>query len=778
MHSVWLSFCLLFLTSVVALSQTPGFRSQRLADQPLSSRTGLRSERLAKLQERRLARLSGDEAQPHFRGRLRSQGIARALVDTTVGEGSWTTLADGSRVWRLAITSPEAWGIRIHLHEFHVGGGRVWVYLNGQSRDASEFAGPYTADGVHSDGDFWTEPIPGDSVVLEYAPAAGDSSERPPFVVDRILHLYSPVATNPQPQRSLQVQSDSLTVLDGPSESVPGTASLHAATPGVQSKCSPDVRCYSAWTTQSNAVASISFVEGQYSYSCTGSLIEDPSGKGQPTFLTAGHCVSTDEVARTVVSYFDYQAPTCGGTPPSYFDVPRVNGARHLMSRAVTEGDFSILQLSGQPPSSATRLSLAANPDPPVGEQVVGIHHPGRVEGGSSEPNSKRISFGTESRPQNVNVAGAIVPADRSLVVQWTPGQGYTEPGSSGSPLFSKDGKLLGVLSAGAEEGFTSACNPTTAIGVYSKLSVYMADITGFFNPGSPATPAPPTNTPGTATGSTTACELRFASPPSPIAADAGSWESSFSLTDGCQYTLTTTARWISASYSAAGPNARSLKIQAAPNTSATARTATVWARNSARDLQAYRILQRPANGAQRFADVTSEHPFADHIQLLAEQGVATNCSPNNFCPDAPMTRSELAVFLVRSYLKSDTFSFQATPYFSDVPASHPNFRYIQKVRELGFTLGCTATTYCPDSTVTRGQIAPFLVRMLYGDSFPYSQRPWFNDVPVNGTAYPYIQKLRDLGITSGCTATDFCESLPNTRGEMAVFLIRAFYSN
>ena len=77
----------------------------------------------------------------------------------------------------------------------------------------------------------------------------------------------------------------------------------------------------------------------------------------------------------------------------------------------------------------------------------------------------------------------------------------------------------------------------------------------------------------------------------------------------------------------------------------------------------------------------------------------------------------EASVFVIRGKMKAlfgDAFTYPATPYFLDVPATDPSFPYIQKMRELGYTSGCTAppaANFCPWSTLTRDQISVFLVR-------------------------------------------------------------------
>jgi hypothetical protein len=134
-----------------------------------------------------------------------------------------------------------------------------------------------------------------------------------------------------------------------------------------------------------------------------------------------------------------------------------------------------------------------------------------------------------------------------------------------------------------------------------------------------------------------------------------------------------------------------------------------------------------------------------------------------------------MAVFLVRAILGSDTFKYSSTPYFTDVPANHPFFQWVQKLKEMGITSGCSATAFCPDSNVTRAQTAVFIVRAIYGTGvdFAYSHTPYFTDVP-DDIYFPAIQKMRQLGITNGCTSTQYCPNDSLTRGQMAVFIVRA----
>jgi hypothetical protein len=119
---------------------------------------------------------------------------------------------------------------------------------------------------------------------------------------------------------------------------------------------------------------------------------------------------------------------------------------------------------------------------------------------------------------------------------------------------------------------------------------------------------------------------------------------------------------------------------------------------------------------AQSFNDVTS--PYRDSANLMLRRAITIGCSlyPPLYCPADTLTRGQAAVFVIRAIFNSlsgngEKFTYSPTPYFTDVPVSHPYFAYVQKMKELGITTGCTSYTYCPDDPVTNGQMAVFTVR-------------------------------------------------------------------
>jgi subtilisin family serine protease len=114
------------------------------------------------------------------------------------------------------------------------------------------------------------------------------------------------------------------------------------------------------------------------------------------------------------------------------------------------------------------------------------------------------------------------------------------------------------------------------------------------------------------------------------------------------------------------------------------------------------------------FNDVFSSDWYFGYVQKMKEQNITSGCGSNSFCPYMSIDRAQLAVFLVKAKLGTDTFSYIQTPYFIDVPQNHWAFKYIQKLKELGITSGYPDGTYKPANVVRRDEMAAFLVRAFF----------------------------------------------------------------
>src|ERR1019366_3124192 len=184
------------------------------------------------------------------------------------------------------------------------------------------------------------------------------------------------------------------------------------------------------------------------------------------------------------------------------------------------------------------------------------------------------------------------------------------------------------------------------------------------------------------------------------------------------------------------------------------------------------------------FADIQPTDFDATAAGLLAQYGITAGCGNNDFCPNANVTRAQMAIFMVRAIQGGDNFTFSALPYFTDVQTTDFGFKWIQKMKELGITAGCGTNTYCPNDNVTRAQMAIFIVRARLGvnlagspPSFTYSTTPSFTDVAATDFGFAWIQRMKRDSVTAGCTATTYCPNDPVTRGQMAIFIMRAAFN-
>ncbi len=113
-----------------------------------------------------------------------------------------------------------------------------------------------------------------------------------------------------------------------------------------------------------------------------------------------------------------------------------------------------------------------------------------------------------------------------------------------------------------------------------------------------------------------------------------------------------------------------------------------------------------------------------------------------------------------------------STGDFSDVPSSFWAYVYIQAIYNSGMTVGCGSGNYCPSEDAARDQMAAFIIRALYGENFTYTPTPYFSDVPATDNFFKYIQKLKDLNITTLSGA--YLPSEDVTRAQMAACIVRA----
>ncbi|MCB1034384.1 MAG: trypsin-like peptidase domain-containing protein, partial [Acidobacteria bacterium] len=366
-----------------------------------------------------LAVLADEDAAREAAGEpYRFAQTAPLAVRTPATAGSWETLADGSRLWRLRIASPGARSLNFGFTRFHLPeGARLLIY----APDESVAIRPYTAADNRPHGELWTPVLPSPEAVLELSVPAereGEVELELPFVQQGyrgFAHLVAPAAT-------------------GPFENVAGASGA----------CNVDVVCPEgdAWREEIPAVG-VYTVNG--TWTCTGAMVNNTSYDQTPYFLTANHCSVNSGNSSGVVIYWNFENSTCrpvgsgasGGSGDGSLSEFTTGSTWRASSSA---SDFTLIELNSAP-DPAWEISFAGwDATGANATSAVAIHHPNTDE--------KRISFENDPTVTS-SYLGTSSPGDGTHVriVDWD--LGTTEPGSSGSPLFNQDHHIIGQLHGG-----------------------------------------------------------------------------------------------------------------------------------------------------------------------------------------------------------------------------------------------------------------------------------------------------------------------------------------
>ena len=331
--------------------------------------------------------------------------------------GTWEALEDGSRLWRLRISSPLATDLNLGFTRYRLPEGAT---LHIVAEDHDRFLGAYDAADNRSHGELWTAALPGDRAVLELHVPAEPAFE-PELVLGRIGRGYRDLFRT--------------------------TA---AATK--QASCNVDVVCGAAdgyawvdeWRDEIQSAAQYS-VQG--SLACSGSLIMDAQGSFRPYFLTAHHCRVTSSVDQTVVTYWNVQSAACGDLGGGTRD-QSVSGSTLVASRE--DVDFTLLELDSSPPADFNPYwagwdrRLEHTP-----QGAVTVHHSGAEE--------KVISLEEDplTLTDTCNPSATSDFGSHWNVRDWE--AGTTEGGSSGGGLWDIDTHYLEGSQTG---GNPIACAP------------------------------------------------------------------------------------------------------------------------------------------------------------------------------------------------------------------------------------------------------------------------------------------------------------------------------
>jgi PKD repeat protein len=324
-------------------------------------------------------------------------------VDTLIDvlkEGSWDELSDGSRICRLEISSEGAFSLNVLFDKFNVPPGvNVFIY----TPDMGTLRGAYTDINNKKSRKLATTPLPGESLVIEVDIPPVRLDFETELLIGRISHDFT----------------DAFGFKSGY---------------GKSGDCNVDINCPEGadWQVEKRSV--VKFIRGGY-WLCTGALINNTANDGRALLYTANHCIASQGQAESSVFYFNYESPTCDG-PNGRLD--HSISASDLLA-TTNKLDFALVELSLDPPldfepyyAGWNRVVSASN------NNVTCIHHP------SGDVKKITRCYGTVVTG---NFGSGFDNNTHWHVPSWD--LGTTEGGSSGSPLFDKDHKIIGDLTGG-----------------------------------------------------------------------------------------------------------------------------------------------------------------------------------------------------------------------------------------------------------------------------------------------------------------------------------------
>lgn len=194
-----------------------------------------------------------------------------------------------------------------------------------------------------------------------------------------------------------------------------------------------------SWQDEKRSVCRMTYQEGRYGYYCTGFLVNNVKEDGTPYFMTANHCISSSSVAATLITYFNYENSTCSSIDASA--VQTLSGAS--LKATSSDSDFTLLLLNEIPPISYQAFLAGWDVSATSPQNGTGIHHPSGAPKCISVDNDKITSY-----PGKISWdSGNTTLENTHWSVKFD--LGNTETGSSGSPLFDENSRVIGQLHGG-----------------------------------------------------------------------------------------------------------------------------------------------------------------------------------------------------------------------------------------------------------------------------------------------------------------------------------------
>ena len=179
------------------------------------------------------------------------------------------------------------------------------------------------------------------------------------------------------------------------------------------------------------------------------------------------------------------------------------------------------------------------------------------------------------------------------------------------------------------------------------------------------------------------------------------------------------------------------------------------------------------------FADVSPSDGFYPFIENLFHHQVTAGCGDGNYCPAASIRRDQMSVFLLKAEHGFQYVPPPCSGLFVDVPCPGAFTDWVEEISNEAVIQHCTdPNAFCPSAPVTRRDMALWLLKASLGGAYqPPPAQGIFGDVLVTDPDAAWIEDLYHHQITAGCSASPllYCPDNPNTRAQMAVFIDKTF---
>jgi lysyl endopeptidase len=340
-------------------------------------------------------------------------------------------ISDSGKIWRLGIKSSGAYSLNIIFSDFELPpNAELYIY----SSDRQNLIGAFTNENNQKSKSFATSPVKGDEVFVElFEPNNVEFSSH--TVIGQVNHDYK-------------------NIFNLLNEKGTCCGYNHSDSCEINSICSQ----YNNWQSEKRSVCRIIINGAGY---CSGALVNNTAQDGTPYFLTANHCyegyTDLNAAANNTIFYFNYESPTCTNQDGS--TAQQISGATYKANWAAS--DFFLLQLNTPPPTYYNAYYSGWDQTNTAASSETGIHHP--------EGDVKKISTSSNAVTSTAYISNTSDNNANHWRIIWT--SGVTEPGSSGSPLYNQNHRIVGQLHGGYSDCTANGSYGPTQPDWYGKLS-------------------------------------------------------------------------------------------------------------------------------------------------------------------------------------------------------------------------------------------------------------------------------------------------------------------